>query len=98
MRGKCFIRGQPGTNQTKVLFTGTGCGGRVFTVNEGESMQAEMPVATKESLREWLGVLVLSTGILRNHGAALPEHERQAQREIMHEAGEHLAEVLSKQG
>lgn len=55
-------------------------------------------VATTQTLREWLGVLVLSTSILRRHGASLPEADRLAQREIMHEAGERLATALALAG
>lgn len=54
------------------------------------------PATTTQALREWLGVLVLSTGILRRHGADLPDEDRLAQREIMHEAGAQLAAALEK--
>jgi hypothetical protein len=56
-----------------------------------------MPVATTPALREWLGVLVLSTDILQHHGAALSDADRLAQREIMREAGAHLEGELSRQ-
>jgi hypothetical protein len=52
-------------------------------------------VATTQTLREWLGVLVLSTGILRRYGASLSEADRAAQRQIMHEAGMHLEGALA---
>lgn len=64
-------------------------------MNEDTPTLPHSPAATTQTLREWLGVLVLSTGILRRHGAALPEEDRIAQREIMHEAGAQLAAALA---
>lgn len=64
-------------------------------MTEATSTLPHTPVAMTTSLREWLGVLVLSTGILRHHGAALPELDRIAQRHIMQEAGAHLAAMLA---
>jgi hypothetical protein len=48
------------------------------------------PVQPTQSDREWLGVLVLSTGILQNHASNLSEEDRHAQLEIMHEAAAQL--------
>jgi hypothetical protein len=59
-------------------------------------MLPQEPVATTQALREWLGVLVLSTDILQHHGASLSEADRQAQREIMQEAGAHLEGELAR--
>jgi hypothetical protein len=56
----------------------------------------QMAAATTQSLREWLGVLVLSTGILRRHGPHLCEEDRHAQREIMHGAAAHLSAALAR--
>jgi hypothetical protein len=65
-------------------------------MNEAAATIPHTPAGTTQSLREWLGVLVLSTGILKRHGASLPDQDRLAQREIMQEAGAHLAEALSQ--
>lgn len=54
------------------------------------------PATTDESLRESLGVLLLSTDILRCHSASLEEKERLAQREIMREAGARLTAALAR--
>jgi hypothetical protein len=58
-------------------------------------MLPHTPVTTTQAVREWLGVLVLSTGILRRHGASLPDKDRMAQREIMREAGAGLTAALA---
>lgn len=65
-------------------------------MNEAMPTLPHSPVATTQTLREWLGVLVLSTGILQRHGATLREEDRIAQREIMQEAGAQLAAALAK--
>jgi hypothetical protein len=65
-------------------------------VNEEESTLPHTPVATTQTLREWLGVLVLSTDILQRHGAALSDADRLAQRKIMQEAGARLEGELAR--
>jgi hypothetical protein len=68
-------------------------------VNEAIAMPMsplpQEPAATTQSLREWLGVLVLSTSILRRHGKELRDEDRRAQREIMHEAAARLTTALA---
>ena len=65
-------------------------------MNEAEPTLPQEPAPTTQELREWLGVLVLSTDILQRHGAALSEADRMAQREIMQEAGAHLEGELTR--
>jgi hypothetical protein len=64
-------------------------------MNEAATTLSPSASEPTQSLREWLGVLVLSTAVLRRHSASLPEKERLAQREIMREAGERLATALA---
>jgi len=35
-----------------------------------------LPHSTPEDVREWLGILTLSTTILQTHGSRLPQSER----------------------
>jgi|GEM_PF-3731349 hypothetical protein len=53
------------------------------------------PHSTPEDVREWLGILTLSTTILQTHGSRLPQSERRAQWEMMQDAGARLAAAMS---
>lgn len=53
------------------------------------------PRSTPEDVREWLGILTLSTSILQTHGSRLPQSERHAQWEMMRDAGARLAAAMS---
>ena len=65
-------------------------------MNQDAPSLPHTPAPTDESLRESLGVLLLSTDILRCHAASLEENERLAQREIMREAGARLTAALAR--
>src|SRR5688572_9613829 len=89
-----IVRRDTDWNQSPIHIGPLPCENR--RMNETESTLPHSPVATTQTLREWLGVLVLSTGILRRHGAVLSEADRIAQREIMHEAGARLTGALAR--
>lgn len=51
--------------------------------------------STPEDVREWLGILTLSTSILQTHGSRLPESDRREQLQMMHDAGALLAAAMA---
>jgi hypothetical protein len=61
-----------------------------MTEADASPLLPHTPVQPTQSDREWLGVLVLSTGILQSHGSHLSDEDRQAQLEIMREAAAKL--------
>ena len=54
------------------------CHNRDMTEVHGSPLLPHTPVQPTLSDREWLGVLVLSTGILQSHGSNLSEVDRHA--------------------
>jgi hypothetical protein len=92
-RGRCFTR--PRRRIKPKSYSHRAIVWQTCRMNDATATLPHSPAPTTLPLREWLGVLVLSTDILRRHGAALAEEDRVAQREIMQEAGARLAAALT---